>query len=122
MRIRQGPSLGLSASGKGKGQVFYPWVGIRKGFEPLRDEIGGDPNPKRSPSQDHLRAPPNADQLVPFDAVLAQRASDRSVKIITAIGNGELLPRSFNDFTQIECKFCSWKDRCWDIRPNERAA
>lgn len=52
-------------------------------------------------------------ELVPFDAVLAQRASDRAVKIITATEHGELLPRSFSDSTHIECKFCSWQDRCW---------
>lgn len=52
-------------------------------------------------------------ELVPFDAVLAQRASDRAVKIITATEHGELLPRSFSDSTHIGCKFCSWQDRCW---------
>ncbi len=52
-------------------------------------------------------------ELVPFDAVLAQRSSDRAVKIITATEHGELLPRSFSDSTHIECKFCSWQDRCW---------
>ena len=52
-------------------------------------------------------------ELVPFDAVLAQRASDRAVKIITATEHGELLPRSFSVSTHIECKFCSWQDRCW---------
>ena len=52
-------------------------------------------------------------ELVPFDAALAQRASDRAVKIITATEHGELLPRSFSESSHIECKFCSWQDRCW---------
>ena len=52
-------------------------------------------------------------ELVPFDAVLAQRASDRAVKIITATEHGELLPRSFNDPTHYECKFCAYAERCW---------
>jgi hypothetical protein len=52
-------------------------------------------------------------ELVPFDAVLAQRSSDRSVKIIAATEHGELLPRSFSDSAHIECKFCSWQARCW---------
>jgi hypothetical protein len=52
-------------------------------------------------------------ELVPFDAVLAQRASDRAVKIITATEHGELLPRSFSDPAHHECKFCAWTERCW---------
>ena len=52
-------------------------------------------------------------ELVPFDAVLAQRMSDRAVKIITATQAGELLPRSFNDPTHFACRRCAWQDRCW---------
>ena len=52
-------------------------------------------------------------ELVPFDSVLAQRASDRAVKIITATEHGELLPRSFSDPAHHECKFCAWQERCW---------
>ena len=52
-------------------------------------------------------------ELVPFDAALAQRASDRAVKIITATEHGELLPRSFSDPAHHECKFCAWQERCW---------
>ena len=55
-------------------------------------------------------------ELVPFDAVLAQRASDRAVKIITATEHGELLPRSFSDPSHHECKFCAWQDRCWGVQ------
>ena len=52
-------------------------------------------------------------ELVPFDAALAQRMSDRAVKVITATEAGDLLPRTFNDPTHFECKFCAWQDRCW---------
>jgi hypothetical protein len=52
-------------------------------------------------------------ELVPFDASLAQRMSDRAVKIITATDAGELLPRAFNDSSHFECRMCAWQDRCW---------
>ncbi len=56
-------------------------------------------------------------ELIPFDASLAQRMSDRAAKIITATEAGDLLPRSFADPTHFECKFCSWADRCWRTAP-----
>ena len=52
-------------------------------------------------------------ELVPFDAALAQRMSDRGVKVIAATQAGELLPRAYLDPTHFECKFCAWADRCW---------
>jgi len=52
-------------------------------------------------------------EAVPFDAALAQRMSDRAVKVITATEAGELLPRAFNDPTHFECRMCAWQDRCW---------
>lgn len=52
-------------------------------------------------------------ELVPFDAALAQRMTDRAVKVITATEAGELLPRAFNDATHFECRMCAWQDRCW---------
>ena len=52
-------------------------------------------------------------ELVPFDAQLAQRMSDRAARILKATEVGELLPRAFLDQTHFECKFCSWSDRCW---------
>jgi hypothetical protein len=52
-------------------------------------------------------------ELVPFDPALAQRMSDRAVKVITATQTGELLPRSFNDPSHFECRMCAWQDRCW---------
>jgi len=52
-------------------------------------------------------------ELVPFDGGLAQRMSDRAVRIITATDTGELLPRHATTPTHFECKFCPWQDRCW---------
>ncbi len=52
-------------------------------------------------------------ELVPFDAGLAQRMSDRAVQVITASEVGELLPRHATTPTHVECKFCAWQDRCW---------
>ena len=52
-------------------------------------------------------------ELVPFDAALAQRMSDRAVKVISATEAGELLPRGFHDPTHFECRMCAWQDRCW---------
>ncbi|MFC4157977.1 hypothetical protein [Chitinimonas lacunae] len=52
-------------------------------------------------------------ELVPFDAALAQRMSDRAVKVIAATEAGDLLPRSFSESTHFECRMCPWQDRCW---------
>lgn len=52
-------------------------------------------------------------EFVPFDAALAQRMSDRAVKLITATDAGEQLPRSFADVSHFECRMCAWQDRCW---------
>lgn len=52
-------------------------------------------------------------ELVPFDGGLAQRMSDRAVQVITATESQELLPRHATTPTHVECKFCSWQDRCW---------
>ncbi len=52
-------------------------------------------------------------ELIPFDAGLAQRMSDRAARVIQATDVGELLPRSFADPTHFECKFCAYAERCW---------
>lgn len=52
-------------------------------------------------------------ELVPFDGGLAQRMSDRAVRVITASESGDLLPRHTTTPTHVECKFCAWQDRCW---------
>jgi hypothetical protein len=51
--------------------------------------------------------------LVPFDAALAQSASDRAVTIIEATRAGELLPRAYDDPTDWRCKHCGHCERCW---------
>lgn len=52
-------------------------------------------------------------ELVPFDAALAQRMSDRAIKVIGATDAGELLARAYHDSTHFECRMCLWQDRCW---------
>jgi hypothetical protein len=56
-------------------------------------------------------------ELIPFDAALAQRMSDRAARVISATEAGDLLPRSFTDSTHFECKFCAWAERCWSTNP-----
>ena len=55
-------------------------------------------------------------ELIPFDAGLAQRMSDRAVRVIRATETSDLLPRSFMDPTHFECKFCAYADRCWSTK------
>lgn len=52
-------------------------------------------------------------ELVPFDGALAQRMSDRAVRVISATEAGETLPRLSTTPTHQECRRCSWQDRCW---------
>jgi len=52
-------------------------------------------------------------ERVPFDAALAQRMSDRAVKVITATAAGEQLPRMTTEPAHVECRMCAWADRCW---------
>ena len=56
-------------------------------------------------------------ELVPFDGALAQRMSDRALKVISATDAGELLPRGLLDPTHFECRMCAWQDRCWRNTP-----
>ena len=56
-------------------------------------------------------------ERVPFDAALAQRMSDRAVRVITATDAQEQLPRAFQDPTHFECKFCAYAQRCWRNTP-----
>ena len=53
-------------------------------------------------------------ELVPFDAALAQRMSDRAVRILQATDAGELLPRIATSSDFFECRFCPWAKRCWE--------
>lgn len=62
-------------------------------------------------------------ELVPFDAGLAQRMSDRAVAVVRASDAEELLPRASAERTSVVCRGgragghwhppCSWQDRCW---------
>ena len=56
-------------------------------------------------------------ELIPFDAALAQRMSDRAVRVITATEAQEQLSRAYLDPTHFECKFCSYAERCWRAAP-----
>jgi hypothetical protein len=51
--------------------------------------------------------------LVPFDAQLAQSASDRAVAVIEATRAGELLPRVTENPKDWRCVMCTWRERCW---------
>ena len=52
-------------------------------------------------------------ELVPFDAGLAQAASDKAVNILRATQAGETLPRMTADPEHFECRFCDWQNYCW---------
>ena len=52
-------------------------------------------------------------ELVPFDGSLAQRMSDRGVRVVQATDANELLPRGFAQATHVECRMCSYAQRCW---------
>lgn len=52
-------------------------------------------------------------ELVPFDGALAQRMSDRAVRILQATDARELLPRIARERDFHECRMCPWAERCW---------
>ena len=54
-------------------------------------------------------------ELVPFDGGLAQRMSDRAVRILKATEAGELLPRVAAHPDHHECRMCAWSQRCWSL-------
>lgn len=54
-------------------------------------------------------------ELVPFDGALAQRMSDRAVRILRATEAGELLPRIAREPDFHECRLCPWAKRCWSL-------
>lgn len=54
-------------------------------------------------------------ELVPFDGGLAQRMSDRAVRILQATEAGELLPRIAGNPDHHECRMCAWSRRCWSL-------
>ncbi|WP_342270489.1 hypothetical protein [Rickettsia endosymbiont of Orchestes rusci] len=52
-------------------------------------------------------------ELIPFDAELAQRMSDKAVNIIKATEAGETLPRGFSSKEVFDCKICPYQSKCW---------
>ncbi|MBK7024013.1 MAG: hypothetical protein IPH41_11075 [Sulfuritalea sp.] len=54
-------------------------------------------------------------ELVPFDRGLAQRMSDRAVRVLRATEAGEQLPRVAAEPGYYECKYCAWAKRCWAV-------
>jgi hypothetical protein len=54
-------------------------------------------------------------ERVPFDADLAQRMSDRAVRILQATDAGDLLPRIARERDFFECRFCAHAERCWRL-------
>jgi hypothetical protein len=54
-------------------------------------------------------------ELVPFNAELAQRMSDRAVSILRATDGGELLPRVARERDHFECRMCPYANRCWSL-------
>lgn len=54
-------------------------------------------------------------ELVPFNADLAQRMSDRAVRILRATDAGELLPRLARDRDHFQCRMCAYAERCWNL-------
>ena len=53
--------------------------------------------------------------LVPFDAEVAQAASDRAVAVIKATNSGELLPRITDNPEDWRCKMCQHRSFCWGL-------
>ena len=54
-------------------------------------------------------------ELVEFDADLAQRMSDRAVRVLSATDAHELLPRATTTPTHFVCKSCAYAERCWSL-------
>jgi hypothetical protein len=50
---------------------------------------------------------------IPFDQARAQELSDKAIKIIDAVENGELLERPYNDSCFFICKWCYYQKECW---------
>lgn len=53
-------------------------------------------------------------ELVPYNAPLAQEASDRAVNILTAAKAGDILPRIAQTKDFFLCKFCEYRETCWE--------
>lgn len=52
-------------------------------------------------------------ELVPFNAELAQKISDKAVNILTASKAGDILPRVAQNPDYFACRFCEFQQTCW---------
>lgn len=52
--------------------------------------------------------------LIPFNQQLAQESIDKAAKVLSACDHGESLPRATDDPASFTCKFCPYKEACWD--------
>lgn len=52
-------------------------------------------------------------ELVPFNAELAQKISDKAVNILTASKAGDILPRIAQNPDYFSCRFCEFQKTCW---------
>lgn len=53
-------------------------------------------------------------ELVPFNAELAQRTSDKGVNILTASRAGDILPRIAQSADFFACRMCEFQQTCWE--------
>lgn len=53
-------------------------------------------------------------ELVPYNQALAQTASDKAVNILTASKAGDILPRVAQSKDFFLCKFCEYRETCWN--------
>jgi hypothetical protein len=53
-------------------------------------------------------------ESVVFDGAHAQAMSDRAVTVLAACAAGELLPRVAQREDWYECKYCAYRERCWN--------
>ncbi|MDR3327421.1 MAG: YqaJ viral recombinase family protein [Prevotellaceae bacterium] len=52
-------------------------------------------------------------ELIPFNAGIASKYSDRAVQILKATEHGEFLPRIAVNSDYFECKMCKFYNTCW---------
>ena len=52
-------------------------------------------------------------ELVQYNKVLAQQASDKAVNILTAAKANDILPRIAKSKDFFLCKFCEYRETCW---------
>lgn len=55
-------------------------------------------------------------ELVPFDAVLAQKMSDRMGQVIEATEQQQMLPRAYSSPDFYLCKWCDFHNTCWSMK------